>query len=108
MATTLDFVEFICDQIRGSGEVRYRKMFGEYMVYVNDKPILLVCDNTVYVKMHDSISELMTEADEGFPYEGAKLHYILDIDNADFSKQVITALEPHLQVPKPKKKKTKG
>ena len=45
---------------------------------------------------------------EGFPYEGAKLHYILDIDNADFSKQVITALEPHLQVPKPKKKITKG
>ncbi|MGN0560765.1 MAG: hypothetical protein ACI4K8_06895 [Candidatus Fimenecus sp.] len=25
-------------------------MFGEYMVYVNDKPILMVCDNTVFVK----------------------------------------------------------
>jgi len=107
MATTLDFVEFICDQIRGSGTVRYRKMFGEYMVYVNDKPILLVCDNTVYVKIHDSISELMAEADQGFPYQGAKIHYILDIDNADFSKEVITVLEPHIQVPKPKKKKTK-
>ena len=25
-------------------------MFGEYMVYVNDKPVLLVCGNTVYAK----------------------------------------------------------
>lgn len=108
MASTLDYVEFICEQIRGSGTIRYRKMFGEYMVYVNDKPILLVCDNTVYVKIHDSISELMAEADQGFPYQGAKIHYILDIDNADFSKQVIGALEPFLQVPKPKKKKPKG
>ena len=107
MATTIDFIEFICEQIDGVGAVRYRKMFGEYMVYVNDKPLLLVCDNTVYLKIHDSISQLMTEADQGFPYQGAKLHYILDIDNADFSKEVITVLEPHIQVPKPKKKKTK-
>jgi uncharacterized protein YxeA len=61
-----------------------------------------------YVKIHDSISELMAEADQGFPYQGAKIHYTLDIDNADFSKQVIGALEPFIQVPKPKKKKTKG
>jgi len=51
MATTVDFIEYVCGQIEGAGAVRYKKMFGEYMVYVNDKPILLVCDNTVYVKM---------------------------------------------------------
>jgi TfoX/Sxy family transcriptional regulator of competence genes len=48
MATTKDFVEYVCDQIADNLIVRYRKMFGEYMVYVNDKPLLLVCDNTVY------------------------------------------------------------
>ena len=35
MATTPDFVEFVCEQISGAGDIRYRKMFGEYMVYVN-------------------------------------------------------------------------
>lgn len=47
MATTSDYVEFVYGQIVGAGAVRYKKMFGEYMVYVDDKPILLVCDNTV-------------------------------------------------------------
>ena len=50
MATTLDYIEFICEQIRDTGSIRFKKMFGEFMVYVNDKPILLVCNNTVYLK----------------------------------------------------------
>lgn len=107
MATSIDFVEYICEQISGISAVRYKKMFGEYMVYINDKPILLVCDNTVYVKILDCIAEKMKDAEKGFPYDGAKEHYILDIDNSQFSKEVIALLEPVTQVPKPKKKKVK-
>ncbi len=108
MATTADFIEYVCEQIRGEGFVRYRKMFGEYMVYVNEKPILLVCDNIVYVKELDCIAERMRDAERGYPYEGAKEHYILDIDDAEFAKEIIRILEPVTPVPKPKKKKTSG
>lgn len=104
MGTTIDFIEYICDQIAGVGEIRYKKMFGEYMVYVNSKPILLVCDNTVFVKVLPCLDETMREADKGFPYDGAKEHYVLDIDNAKFSKEVIAILEPVTPLPKPKKK----
>lgn len=106
MATTKDFIEYVCEQISGVGAVRYRKMFGEYMVYVNDKPILLVCDNTVFIKILDIVSEKMKIAERGFPYKGAKEHYVLDIDNSQFSKEVISLLEPVTPIPKPKKKKT--
>ena len=105
MATTVDFVEYVREQINGVGIVRYRKMFGDYMVYVNEKPMLLVCDNTVFVKILDCISEKMKDAAKGFPYTGAKEHYILDIDDSEFSKEVITLLEPVIPIPKPKKKK---
>jgi len=105
MSTNLDFIEFICEQIEGTGVIRYRKMFGEYMVYVNDKPILLVCDNTVFIKELECLSVLMKDAEKGFPYKGAKEHYILDIDNADLVKEVIAILEPITPLPKPKKKK---
>jgi TfoX/Sxy family transcriptional regulator of competence genes len=107
MATTIDFIEYVCEQINSAGVVRYKKMFGEYMVYVNDKPILLVCDNMVFVKILDCISDIMEEAERGFPYDGAKEHYILDIDNSEFSKEVIALLEPVIPIPKPKKKKQK-
>ena len=50
MATTQEYIEYVCEQIEEFENVRYRKMFGEYMIYVNEKPILLVCDNTVFVK----------------------------------------------------------
>ncbi|KLU65809.1 hypothetical protein DEAC_c24390 [Desulfosporosinus acididurans] len=105
MATSLDYIVYVCEQISNVGSIRYKKMFGEYMVYVNEKPLLLVCDNTVFVKMLDPISEKMKDAEKGFPYDGSKEHYILDIDNSEFSKEIITILEPLISLPKPKKKK---
>lgn len=104
MATTKDFIEYVCEQINGVGAVRYKKMFGEYMIYINEKPILLVCDNTVYVKILDCITEKMKDAEKGFPYDGAKEHCVLDIDDSEFSKEVIALLEPVTLIPKPKKK----
>lgn len=105
MATTLDYIEYVCEQVRGVGLIRYKKMFGEYMVYVNDKPVLLVCDNTVFVKILDCITDKMEKAEKGMPYQGAKEHYILDIEDADFSREIISILESVTPLPKPKKKK---
>lgn len=51
MATSPDYITYVCDQLAGFQPLRYRKMFGEYMVYLSDRPILTVCDNTVYVNM---------------------------------------------------------
>ena len=106
MATTVNFAEYACDQIAGVGVVRYKKIFGEYMVYVNEKPILLVCDNTVFVKILPCLEGLMADAEKGFPYTGAKEHYILDVDNRELARKVITALEPATPLPKPKTKRS--
>ena len=80
-------------------------MFGEYVVYVNDKPVLLVCDNTVYVKKLTEIEELMSGAECGVPYDGAKEHYILDIENRELTEKVVEVLEQVTPVPKKKPKK---
>lgn len=87
--------------------VRYKKMFGEYMVYVNDKPILLVCDNTVFIKILPCLDELMASTDKGFPYNGAKERYILDIEDIELTREVVDVLESITAIPKPRKKKTK-
>jgi len=104
MATTKEYVEYICEQIEGVGIIRYKKMFGEYMVYVDEKPVLLVCDNTVFVKMLEVVKEKMKNAQTGYPYNGAKEHFILDIENEAFSKEIITDLLPVTQIPKSRKK----
>lgn len=105
MATTNEYIEYVCEQIKGTGDIRYKKMFGEFMVYVNEKPVIIVCNNISFVKKLDCIEEMMKNAEIGFPYKGAKEHYVLDIDNSDFCKLVVTEIEKVTPVPVPKKKK---
>ena len=80
MATTKDYLDFVCTQLEGIRGVDYKRMFGEYQIYVNDRPVLLVCDNTVFVKNHPALAHLLAEAPEGLPYPGAKPQKILDVD----------------------------
>lgn len=90
-------------QLSGVGILRAKKMFGEYMVYVNEKPVVLVCDNICYVKKHPILTELMSNAECACPYEGCKEYYILDIDHASEARRVVALLETVTDYPKKKK-----
>lgn len=105
MATTNEYIEYVCEQIRGTGEIRYKKMFGEFMIYINNKPVIIVCNNIPFVKKLDCIETKMKNAKIGYPYKGAKEHYILDIDNSEFCKDIVSEVEKVTELPKPKKKK---
>lgn len=104
MATTNEYIEYVCEQISGIGEIRYKKMFGEFMVYINDKPVLMVCDNIPFVKKLDCIKEIMKDAQVGYPYEGAKEHYVLDIDDSEFCKSVLLQIEKVTPISRSRKK----
>ena len=73
MACTIEFIEFVCMQLAEAGEVRSRKMFGDYMIYINEKPVVLACDNIAYVKIHPAIADLMTDAEKGLCGYGRKV-----------------------------------
>lgn len=103
MATSAEYIAFVLDALRPFGDLRAQKMFGEYMVYLDEKPILTVCDNTVYAKMLPELAELMKTAERGYPYDGAKLHYIADIEDAALLARLIPELASLIK-PKAKKK----
>ena len=105
MATTKDYLDYVLERLPEPEAARCRKMFGEYMVYVNAKPLLIVCDNTVMVKKVPELADLMKDAPDGVPYEGAKVHYILDIENRELVRGVIAVLEPITPLPKKRAKK---
>lgn len=104
MACTSDFIDFICSQIAEVGIIRSRKMFGDYMIYVNEKPVILACDNIAYVKVHPAIDDIMTNAEKGVPYDGAKEHYILNVEHKEDVLNVVKTLEQVLPYPESKKK----
>ena len=104
MACTTDFIEFVCTTLTPLGDVRSRKMMGDYVIYVNEKSVITACDNIAYVKKLPCIADLMTDAECGCPYEGAKEAYILDFTDTRKVRKVIGILWDNLPFPKSKKK----
>lgn len=103
MACTNEYIDFVCSQLKGLGVVRTRKMFGDWCIYVDEKPVIIACDNICYVKQHASVAALMAEAECGFPYDGAKEHYILDVEHAEHARAVVARLAEVLPYPKRKR-----
>lgn len=106
MASNLDYVQYVCDQMHDAGEITYKKMFGEYTLYCNSKVLGLICDNQVFIKPTAAGETLIPNATMESPYDGAKPHIVLeDLDNRDFITRFVIATCAELPMPKPKKKK---
>jgi TfoX/Sxy family transcriptional regulator of competence genes len=107
MASDLSFVQYVCEQIHQAGTLTCKKMFGEYLIYSNGKPAVLICDNTAFVKILPCVEPYLKNAEKGFPYQGAKEHYIVDIDNSELLSAVVRELEKVTPLPKPQKRRRK-
>ena len=49
MASKAEFVKYVADQLAGAGTVTYRKMFGEYGMYLDGKIFALICNDQLYI-----------------------------------------------------------
>ena len=95
MASNPEYVQYIADQLGEAGQITYRKMFGEYGMYVDGKIFAVICDNQLFIKI--------TEAP---PYEGAKNYLLVeDIDDQEALVELVKATSAELPAPKPKKPK---
>ena len=80
------------EQIQGSADISCKKMFGEYLVYASGRPAILICDNTAFVKINDATTPHLAHARTGYPYEGARLHYIVDVDDHATLARIVSAI----------------
>jgi len=106
MASHLDYVKYVCEQIGGAGEISYKKMFGEYGVYCNGKIIGVICDDQLFIKKTEAGIAVCPDCPEAAPYTGAKPHLAVDrVDDRDLMARLVAATYEALPAPKPKKKK---
>lgn len=106
MASNVEFVKYIADQLSEAGEVTYKKMFGEYGMYLDGKIFAVICNNQLYVKITEAGRLLMPELEMAPPYEGAKNYFLFEeIDNKKLLNEFVSATWDELPVPKPKKPK---
>jgi len=82
-----NLVQYIVEQASQAGEVRARKMFGDYCLYCDDKPVGLICDDYLYLKPLKPLEPLLHDDDRHMqpPYDSAKPHYVITgVDDADY------------------------
>jgi TfoX/Sxy family transcriptional regulator of competence genes len=109
MASDQSYVEYVCEQAGLGSALSYKKMFGEYALYLEGRVIALVCDNQLFLKPTLQGKALLSAVSEHSPYSGAKPHFRLgnELDDRDLLKRVFVATAAALASAKAKPVKRK-
>lgn len=108
MSTRAETVEFLTDQLSALPTIRSRRMFGEYCIYCDDKPVAFVCDDELFVKPTDEGRAFIGDPDEAPAYPGSKLYFRVSGDrweDREWLTELIDRTAAALPAPKPKKRK---
>ena len=109
MASEQRTVDVITELMAPAGEIRSRKMFGDYAVYLDDKVIALICDDQLFLKPTERGRAAIGTPDEAPAYPGAKLYYRIPEDTWEDSgwlSRLARVTADALPEPKPKNKRS--
>jgi TfoX/Sxy family transcriptional regulator of competence genes len=103
MTSSIDTVRYICDQAGLGQRLAFRKMFGEYALYLDEKVVALVCDDQLFLKPTPQGRAYLGAVSEAPPYPGAKSYYLLssELDDPDRLHEALKITARALPPPKP-------
>ena len=87
MATTKEYKDYIIDELSFIGDITYKPMMGEYLLYYMNILFGGIYDDRLLVKKTDTNNKYNLE--ESIPYDGAKAMYLVDIDDKDNLENII-------------------
>jgi TfoX/Sxy family transcriptional regulator of competence genes len=105
MATEQRTVDFLTDQISAAGSITSRKMFGEYVLYCDEKVVAFVCDDQLFVKPTEAGRSFIGTPDEAPAYPGSKQYFRIPEDrwdNHEWLSDLIRTTADAVPIPKPK------
>ena len=84
MASSEEFVRYVCEQLADAGEITCRRMFGEYGLYCDDVFFAVICDDQLFVKVTPDGEAAFPNLPKAPPYEGARDSFLVeDVDDRD-------------------------
>lgn len=107
MASSVDTVQYICDQAGLGRRLTHRKMFGEYALYVDDKVVAFVCDDQLFLKPTAQGRAFLGHVVEAPPYPTAKNHFLLstELDEPERLSGALLITADSLPLPRPRRPK---
>ena len=106
MASDLKTVAFIADQSGLGTRLEYKRMFGEYALYLNTKVVAFVCDNKLFLKPTDAGRAVLGSPVEAPAYPGSKNYFVLqeELEDPVLLRRALEVTESVLPLPKPRAK----
>ena len=103
MASNREYLDFILDQLSGLGDVSYRTMMEEFILYYRGKVIGGIYDDRFLIKPTGSAAAMMPDARMELPYDGAKEMLLVEsVDNREFLQKLVQSVYEELPAPKKK------
>ncbi len=107
MGTALASIEHMLDTIPLT--LTFKKMFGEFALYLDGIVVAFVCDDTLFIKPTPGALAILPDAERGPAYPGSK-DYIIGseaLDEPDLCARALRAVAADAPPPKVKKAKVK-
>lgn len=108
MSSSVDTVHYICDQAGFGPRLTFKRMFGEFGLYLDTKVVAFVCNDQLYLKPTPEGHAYLGEVTLAPPYPGAKGYYLLAAE-VDDPERLRGALEVTARVlPEPEPNRPRG
>lgn len=110
MATNQSFVDYVAEQSQLAGSLTFKRMFGEYALYLGGKVVAFACDNSLFIKASAETAALTASLPQRPPYPGAKDYPVADelLDEPEQLHALLLATERAMPPPKAKAAKPKA
>ena len=88
MASTKEYRDYVLEQLNLLGDISYKPMMGEYLLYYRDVLFGGIYDDRLLIKKVESNEKY--ELSEEIPYDGAKPMYQIDnIEDPEELREII-------------------
>lgn len=104
MSTQPGFVEYVAEQCGLGERLTWKRMFGEYGLYIDGTVVAFACDDSLFVKPTAATAELCAALPKRPPYPGAKDYPVADewLDDGERLRGLLLATLAAVPAPKPK------
>lgn len=110
MASSKEYLDFVLEQLASAGEITYRAMMGEYVLYLSGKVIGGVYDDRLLLKAAPSALRLLRESGGDLqldiPYPGAKEMLVAPVDDPLLLGGIVRAVREELPASGKKRRQT--
>ena len=104
MSTSKEYMQFVLDQLEGFPDAHIpqnvRRIHG---LICREGPSCSSVTTVQWCKKLPELAELMRGAPDGLPYEGARVHSVLDLEDRELVRQVMDILLRVTPLPKRRK-----